>query len=182
MRAFEEELMKLLCATALTIILACSALAQPVLGTATDVPNIDNQAALKATASVTLSDQQVRVVGINSGEYNVGAAVVHRAKGSTNPETTGGGEHADVTEIYQIVSGQGPFVTGDMLINAKAPANGVGDRTMAGAGIMGGVARKVGSGDIIIPSRTPHSFLEVTSDDIAYSMVRIDPHKVLPLK
>jgi quercetin dioxygenase-like cupin family protein len=54
---------------------------------------------------------------------------------------------------------------------------------MAGAGIAGGVARKVGPGDIIIiPPHTPHTFSEVTSDEIVYSIVRVDPRKVLPLK
>jgi mannose-6-phosphate isomerase-like protein (cupin superfamily) len=175
--------MKILYATALAMVLAGSALAQPARGTATDVPNADIQAALKATASAEVSDQQLRVVPINNGDFNVGAAVVHRKKVSATPETGGGGEHTDVTEIYSILSGQGTLVTGGTLISAKAPANGVGGPTMTGTGIMGGVARKVGPGDIIIiPPHTPHTFSEVTSDEIVYSIVRIDPHKVLTLK
>ena len=33
---------------------------------------------------------------------------------------------------------------------------------------------------VIIPPNTPHTFTEITSDQIVYLVVRIDPHKVLP--
>ncbi len=47
--------------------------------------------------------------------------------------------------------------------------------------IQNGASRKIGPGDIvIIPPNTPHWFSEITSDQIVYLVVRIDPHKVLP--
>jgi mannose-6-phosphate isomerase-like protein (cupin superfamily) len=169
--------------TMLALAVSGGALAQ-VRGTATDIPNADIQATLKATAGAEVSDQQLRVVPINNGEYNVAAAIVHRKKLSTTADKAGGGEHTDVTEIYSILSGQGTLVTGGTLVNGKPPApNPVGGPTMAGAGIAGGVSQKVGPGDIIIiPPHTPHTFSEVTSDEIVYSIVRVDPHKVLQLK
>jgi len=33
---------------------------------------------------------------------------------------------------------------------------------------------------VIIPPNTPHWFKEITSDQIVYLVVRVDPHKVLP--
>ena len=48
-------------------------------GTATDITNADILATVQKTASAPVSDQQLKVVSINS-EYNVGVGVVHRAK------------------------------------------------------------------------------------------------------
>src|SRR6266481_6005065 len=50
-----------------------------------------------------------------------------------------------------------------------------------GTRIVGGASRKIGPGDVVvIPPNTPHTFTEITSDQIVYLVVRIDPHKVLP--
>ena len=50
-----------------------------------------------------------------------------------------------------------------------------------GGVIQNGVSRKVGPGDVvIIPPNTPHWFSEISSDQIVYLVVRVDPHKVLP--
>ena len=50
-----------------------------------------------------------------------------------------------------------------------------------GASVQGGVSRTLGPGDVvIIPPNTPHWFTEITSDQIVYLVVRVDPHKVLP--
>jgi hypothetical protein len=39
----------------------------------------------------------------------------------------------------------------------------------------------VGPGDVvIIPPNTPHWFSEISSDQIVYLVVRVDPHKILP--
>jgi mannose-6-phosphate isomerase-like protein (cupin superfamily) len=126
------------------------------------------------------------MVSIN-GEYNVGAALVTRAK-------TGGGEaaaalaHTQITEVYYIISGNGTLVTGGTLEDAKdvrptptAPQAGrlIGPST-AGTKILNGKRRQVGPGDmIIIPANTPHTFTEITTERIVYMVVRVDPHKVL---
>src|SRR5215470_12380900 len=65
---------------------------------AADITNTEIQAAVQKTASLPVSDQQLRMVSIN-GEYNVGAAVVTRAKtagGNAGPALT----HSQITEVY----------------------------------------------------------------------------------
>jgi mannose-6-phosphate isomerase-like protein (cupin superfamily) len=154
-------------------------------GTATDVTSVEIQDALKKTASAKVSDEQIRVVSIN-GEYNVAVGVLHRAK--TSGKDAGGGlEHTEITEVYNILQGNGTFVTGGAIENPKpSPPDSVIVKVLAGPSngggpIDGGVSRKVGAGDVIIvPPNTPHWFSEITTPEIVYLVVRIDPHKVLP--
>lgn len=156
-----------------------------VSGTATDVTNAEIQAAVQKTSSAAVLDQALRVVNIN-GKYNVGIGVVHRNK-TTHPASGSAVEHSEITEVYHVISGNGTLVTGGVLENPKAvepDADGVkvlvGPSTR-GDRIQGGVSRKLGPGDVvIIPPNTPHWFSEVTSDQIVYLVVRVDPKKVLP--
>ncbi len=175
-----------LLAVAIVFTFAAAALAQkqPPSGTATDVTNADLQAALKKTASARVSDQQLRVVDVD-GEYNVAVGILHRAKTDSRP--SGALTHEKITEVYQIISGNGTLVTGGSLVNPKeSPADSeivkvLAGPSITGSSIQGGVSRKVGPGDIIvIPPNTPHGFSEITSDQIIYSVVRMDSHKVLP--
>lgn len=164
------------------VLLANAALAQPAAnGTATNVSNADIQAAVKATASMPVNDTQLRVVPVN-GEYNVGVAVVHRSKASTS--AGGAVAHSTVSEIYQIVSGNGTLLTGGTLANPMPEtAGGLGGPSRNGSSIMNGQSRNVGPGDIIvIPAGTPHTFSAIASDEIVYTVVRVDPRKVLPVK
>ncbi len=155
-------------------------------GTATDVTSAEIQAALKKTASSAVSDQQLSVVSIN-GEYNVAIGILHRAK--TSGKAAGGGlEHSLVTEVYQIISGNGTFVTGGTLLDPKeSPADSqivkvLDGPSTSGGPIQKGLSRKVGPGDmIIIPPNTAHWFSDITSDQIDYTVVRIDTHKILPV-
>jgi mannose-6-phosphate isomerase-like protein (cupin superfamily) len=154
-------------------------------GTATDISNAEILATVQKTAAAPVSDQQIRVVSVN-GDYNVGVGVVHRAK--TEGRDIGFGiEHSEITEIYHVISGNGTFVTGGTIENMKeTPANSPVVTTLngpsAGGGkVIGGQSRNVGPGDVvIIPPNTPHWFTEITSDQIVYLVVRVDPHKVLP--
>lgn len=156
-----------------------------ISGTATDVTNVEIQAAVEKTSSAAVLDQALRVVDIN-GEYNVGIGVVHRNK-TTRPAPSSAVEHSEITEVYHVISGNGTLVTGGVLENPKAAEPGtdvvkvlVGPSTR-GDKIQGGVSRKLGPGDVvIIPPHTPHWFSEVTSDQIVYLVVRVDPKKVLP--
>lgn len=177
--------------------------AQTARGTATDVTNAEIQATVQKTASAAVSDQAIRVVSIN-GEYNVGIGVVHRARsadagaavdgrstrpvGQTAGRNAGGGvEHSQITEVYHVIEGQATLVTGGAIENAReAAADSTvvkvlnGPSTLGGA-VQNGVSRKVGPGDVvIIPPNTPHWFSEITSDQIVYLVVRVDPHKILP--
>jgi len=66
-----------------------------------------------------------------------------------------------VTEVCQIVSGSGAFVTG--------------------GAVEGGVSQHVGPGDmVIIPPNTPHWFSKIDTDQVVYTVARIDPRKILP--
>ncbi|HXY26288.1 MAG TPA: cupin domain-containing protein [Candidatus Acidoferrum sp.] len=164
--------------------------AQPVSphlprGTATDISNAEIQALVQKTASDRISDQAIRVVSIN-GEYNVGVGVVHRAK-TSGAQAGGGIEHSQITEIYHVIKGNATLVTGGSMDNlSEFPAdhpvvtilNGPSTR---GGPIQNGVSRKIGPGDVvIIPPNTPHWFSEISSDQIVYLVVRVDPHKILP--
>jgi mannose-6-phosphate isomerase-like protein (cupin superfamily) len=153
-------------------------------GTATDISNADIQALIKKNAGAPVSDQAIRVVSIN-GEYNVGIGVVHRAK--TEKQSVGGSEHSQITEIYHVISGNGTLLTGGSLDNPKERAPDVeAVKTLTGPStegtqIQNGKSRKLGPGDVvIIPPNTPHTFTEITSPEIVYLVVRVDPHKVLP--
>jgi len=169
----------------LAVLLAASAQQSGPRGAATDVGGAEIQATVQKTASVAVSDQQLRVVGVN-GEYNVGIGVVHRVK-TNGPQTANGIEHSQITEIYHVISGNATLVTGGTLENSRpvsAESQVVkvlnGPSTSGGA-ILNGVSRQVGPGDVVvIPPNTPHWFSAIESDQIVYLVVRVDPHKVLP--
>jgi len=66
-----------------------------------------------------VSDQAIRVVSINAG-YNVGVGVVHRAKTAAGmPGNANAVEHSQITEVYHVIRGNGTFVTGGTIENAK---------------------------------------------------------------
>jgi len=154
-------------------------------GTATDVSSAEIQALVQKTASDRISDQAIRVVSIN-GEYNVGVGVVHRSK-TSGTQAGGGIEHSQITEIYHVMEGNATLITGGTMgdtseFSADHPVvtvlNGPSTR---GGPVQNGVSRKIGPGDVvIIPPNTIHWFSEITSNQIVYLVVRVDPHKVLP--
>jgi mannose-6-phosphate isomerase-like protein (cupin superfamily) len=154
-------------------------------GTATDISSAEVEALVQKTIADRVSDQAIRVVSIN-GEYNVSIGVVHRAK-TSGKDAPGGIEHAQITEVYHVIEGHGTLVTGGTLDNQKeVPAENpvvtvLNGPSTGGSGIQNGVSRKLGPGDVvIIPPNTPHWFSEITTDQIVYLVVRIDPHKILP--
>ena len=171
---------------ALAVVLSLPAAAQHMpRGTATDVSKGEIEATVQRTATAPVSDQAIRVVSINN-EYNVGVGVVHRAK-TAGRDIGGGIEHSQITEVYHVISGNGTFVTGGTITDAKetAPDTPVvkvlNGPSTGGGPVQGGVSRKLGPGDVvIIPPNTPHWFTEITTDQIVYLVVRVDPHKVLP--
>jgi mannose-6-phosphate isomerase-like protein (cupin superfamily) len=147
---------------------------------AADVTNTEIQAALAKTASQPVTDEQLRMVSIN-GEYNVGAALVTRAK-TAGADAGPALAHSQITEVYYIISGNGTLVTGGTLQDAKdvGRATPLIGPSSFGPKILNGKSRQVGAGDmIIIPASTPHTFTEITTDRIVYMVVRVDPHKVL---
>jgi mannose-6-phosphate isomerase-like protein (cupin superfamily) len=154
-------------------------------GTATYVTSAEIEATLQKTASAAVSDQALRIVNIND-QYNAAVGVVHRAKTVGQP-TPNGIEHSEITEVYYVMRGSGTLVTGGTIENPRAAAPDSptvallnGPSTMGGA-IQGGASRRIGPGDVvIIPPNTPHWFSEITTDEIVYIIMRVDPQRVLP--
>src|SRR2546427_2704015 len=154
-------------------------------GTATDISSAEVQALVQKTAADRVSDQAIRVVNVN-GEYNVGIGVVHRAK-TSGKDAPSGIEHAQITEVYHVIEGNGTLVTGGTLdnpreIQAENPVVTVlNGPSTGGSPIHNGARRKIRPGDAVtIPPNTPHWFSEITTDQIVYLVVRVDPHKILP--
>jgi mannose-6-phosphate isomerase-like protein (cupin superfamily) len=170
---------------AVSCALSASVAARAQGSAATYVTSTEVQSIAKKTADLAVSDQAIRIVNIN-GEYNVAVGVVHRAKTVGQP-TPNGIEHSQITEIYHVIEGTGTLVTGGTLENpTPAPADSPtvtllnGPSTNGGA-IRNGVSRTIGPGDVVvIPPNTPHWFSDVSSSQIVYLILRVDPHKVLP--
>lgn len=161
------------------------AAAQPAATPATFVGAEEIKAAVEKNNTGAFSDSALRVVPIDS-KYNVGVAVIRRTKvgGRMLPDAL---IHDDVTEVYQIIEGEGVLVTGGALQSAKplTAAAVVGEigPSSAGQSIVGGMKRRVVPGDIvIIPAHTPHGFVDVATPRIVYTIIRIDPQKVLELR
>src|SRR5439155_26904343 len=125
----------------------------------------------------------IPVVNVN-GEYNASIGLDHRAQ-TSGKHAPSGIEHAHITEAYHVIERAGTLVTGGTLdnpreISADHPVVTVlNGPTTGGTGIQGGVSRKIAPGDVVvIPPNTPHWFSEITTDQIVYLVVRIDPHKI----
>ncbi|MDQ6737213.1 MAG: AraC family ligand binding domain-containing protein [Gemmatimonadota bacterium] len=159
--------------------------AQPAVTPATFVNSAEIKAAIDKHNTGAFSDSPLRVVPIES-KYNVGIAVVRRSKvnGRMLPDAL---IHDDVTEVYQIVEGEAVMVTGGALQSAKPltavpVVNEIGPSS-AGQSIVGGTSHRVAPGDmIIIPPHTPHGFVDIATPRIVYTIIRIDPQKVLELR
>lgn len=150
---------------------------------ATDITAADVQATLKQAIATKTIDTPMRT--IDAGGHNIGVGLVHRPKGANLP---GGASHDKVSEVYHVLEGAGTLVTGGTLVNPQrregtsevvTQINGPG---FSGTAIDGGVRRRIAKGDIvIIPAGTPHWFPEV-QEDLTYTVVRVDPSRVVTLK
>lgn len=135
-------------------------------------------------SSTLLAQQNIRLPGIYktwdqiASELNQSESPLGIVAGqSTEVVAAGGGRilirrrqagpnnasiHEEVTEIYQIIAGSGTFITGGTIPD---PDN----RT---AGIRGGVAQQIQTGDfVIIPPGTPHWFSQINGS-ITYMETR----------
>ena len=129
----------------------------------------DHEAVLKQQIAKNVVDQPIKATDVIGGKASV--AMLHRVKPEASALV-----HDYVTETYYIVSGSGTFVSGGSLGGAKPT-----DLTRVNAGMsqagtrIGGEARKVKPGDIIIiPAGTPHSFSELDGP-ISYLVYRFEP-------
>lgn len=148
--------------------------------TAVDVTAADIRATLKQAPADGVMDQQIRIVDI--GKYNVAVGILHRAARAKQTAI----EHAQVAEVYHIITGSGTFVTGGTMVDpTPSPAEGTTVKILVGpstngASIRGGQSRKVGPGDVIvIPPGVAHWFSAVEAD-MDYLVVRVDGDHVLP--
>ena len=154
-------------ATLFAVLLMLSADQNPV--PATFISKEDHEAVLKKQIADKVVDQPIKASDVLGGKASV--AMLHRVKPETSALI-----HDYVTETYYIMSGTGTFVTGGSLGDAKET-----DLTKYNAGIshtgtrIGGEARRVKPGDIIIvPAGTPHSFSELDGP-ISYLVYRFEP-------
>lgn len=155
-------------------------------GPPTDSVAIDVSEVQRVLSTITApqGDQQIRVVDM--GRYNLAVGVLHRGKTTDTPGTPVNGlAHAQVTETYVIISGEGTLVTGGVIGSPRSfPADNEVVTTLAGPSTTGpiqnGTRRRVKTGDvIIIPAGVPHGWTEVP-DHVDYLSVRPDQDKVLP--
>ena len=154
---------------------------------ANSLPSVDVTASqlaqtLEQEKQTGVTDTPIRTV--DAGGHHVGIALVHRPKGAGGAAAL----HNHVSEVYQVLEGSGTLVTGGTILN-PAPrevnaARGlpIGGPGIGGSAIQGGVSRRISKGDmVIIPAGTPHWFSEI-QEPIAYTVVRVDPTRVVPLK
>ena len=129
----------------------------------------EHETVLKEQIPKNVIDQPIKAADVLGGKASV--AMLHRTKPEASALI-----HDHVTETYYILSGSGTFVTGGSLGGAKPT-----DLTRVNAGMsqtgarVGGEARKVKPGDIImIPAGTPHSF-SALDGPISYLVYRFEP-------
>jgi mannose-6-phosphate isomerase-like protein (cupin superfamily) len=131
----------------------------------------DHEAVLKKQIAGKVVDQPIRAIDVPGGKASV--AMLHRVKPETNALI-----HDHVTETYYILSGSGTLVTGGRLGDGKPTDLSNVNAGMSQTGTrIGGEARRVNPGDIVIvPAGTPHSFSELDGP-ISYLVYRFEPKK-----
>ena len=136
---------------------------------ATVISREDHEAVLKKQIAANVVDQPIKLSAVLGGKASV--AMLHRVKPEASALI-----HDYVTETYYIVSGSGTIVTGGSLGGAKPTDLSNVNAGMSQTGTrIGGEARKVKPGDIVIvPAGTPHSFSELDGP-ISYLVYRFEP-------
>ena len=129
------------------------------------------------------ADRQIKVVDV--GKLNVGVGVLQMAKKPYDGKPITGIAHAQVTEVYYVLSGSGTLITGSEIADRESlPADSEVVRVAVGpshrATFMGGERRTVSAGDVVvIPAGVLHGWVEIP-DHVNYLSVRPDPDRVLP--
>jgi mannose-6-phosphate isomerase-like protein (cupin superfamily) len=150
---------------------------------AIDITAADIQTVLKHIGKEGVgTDRQIRVVDL--GNYHVAVGILHRGAAKDTGSVTALA-HAQVTEVYYIVSGSGMLVTGGAILQPKSfPLDGELVKVLVGPTtigvVQGGHRRPVATGDIvIIPPGVPHGFAEI-ADHVTYLSIRPDGDRILP--
>lgn len=136
---------------------------------------------IEATKKEMLANKTIDVAirMAETGGPRVGVSLVYRLKGPGNAPVV----HDYVSEVYQILEGSGTLVTGGKIVDATRRAeSGVNGPGFSGKDIQGGVSKKLKKGDmVLIPAGTPHKWSEV-EEFMSYTVVRVDPNRIVPLK
>jgi hypothetical protein len=81
-------------------------------------------------------------------------------------------QHGKKSDFMLIQDGEGTFMSGGELVDAKPGGEDQGD--LRGASIRGGVSRVLKAGDVMfVPAGVPHGFVE-TKDHVTFVMLRFD--------
>jgi mannose-6-phosphate isomerase-like protein (cupin superfamily) len=166
----------------------CALLAVPAAGwsqappPAVDVLKADIDAVIAAPEGG--ADRQIKVVDV--GKLNVGVGVLTQgARKTAAGDPVIGISHAQVTEVYYVLSGSGVLITGTEIENpAPLAADSEVVKVAVGpslrATFMGGVRRSVSAGDVVvIPAGVLHGWVEIP-EQVRYLSIRPDPDRVLP--
>ena len=153
--------------TLFALLLTLSAQQAPV--PATYISREEHEQVLREQTAKNVVDQPIKATNVVGGKASV--ARLRRVKPEVNALI-----HDYVTETYYITSGSGTFVTGGSLGGARPTdlSNVNAGMSQTGSRI-GGEARRVKAGDIVIvPAGTPHSFSELDGP-IEYLVYRFEP-------
>ena len=130
------------------------------------------------------ADRQIKVVDV--GKLNVGVGVLTQGARRTAPgEAVAGISHAQVTEVYYVLSGSGVLITGTE-VQGPVPLDPASEVVKVAVGpshratFMGGERRTVSAGDVVvIPAGVLHGWVEIP-EQVRYLSIRPDPDRVLP--
>jgi mannose-6-phosphate isomerase-like protein (cupin superfamily) len=130
------------------------------------------------------ADRQIKVVDV--GKLNVGVGVLQMGKKPNDGKPITGIAHAQVTEVYYVLSGSGVLITGREIADPPAPLAADSEVVQVAVGpshratFMGGERRTVSAGDVVvIPAGVLHGWVEIP-DHVNYLSIRPDPDRVLP--
>ena len=124
-------------------------------------------------------DRQLKVVDIGIG--NVAVGILHRTGDNDTDGALTGLIHAQVTEVYYILSGGGTLLTGGEIVNATEPSAGsdlIGP-TFSGESRNGQI-REISAGDVVVVPAGDPTRMDRDPDQVTYLSIRADPHDVLP--
>ena len=165
-------------ATAMVLAYGTSVSAQSAPTSATDITREQIQTVLASMGESI--DRQLKIADIGGGE-NVGVGILHRDGDNDTDGAHRGIIHAQVTEVYIILSGGGTLLTGGDIIDPTEPSAGsilIGP-TFSGQS-RNGQSREISEGDVVvIPAGVLHAWTLIP-DEVTYLSVRVDPDLVLP--
>jgi mannose-6-phosphate isomerase-like protein (cupin superfamily) len=125
------------------------------------------------------------IKSIDAGKHVVDFWLEQRKQGPVTGQTAIA--HAEITEIYYIVSGTATLMTSGRIAQAayneqlpvtQFPGGGKFLTPTWGGKYEGGETHTVGPGDVIVvPPGTSHQWTHIDSPNFAYFIARIDPDK-----